>query len=200
MSSSVMASTGQASMHVEPTPHGPAHHDGGSLAGNDSLFDSSTRSRTGTGSAGLLIGRPSASSSLVATVGGGRDAPSAFMSQRMARRGAWEGVVLRSIGRGARAPYPGGSVRRHPVCPGARESPCGALRQRPGRSDMSMTGRPATRTRPSRHRAKELTAQPRATPRRSGRRQLGDLRLARLNAHGALWPAGSVSASRPGRA
>jgi hypothetical protein len=200
MSSSVMASTGQASMHVEPTPHGPAHHDGGSLAGKDSLFDSSTRSRTGTGSAGLLIGRPSASSSWVTTVGGGRDAPSAFMSQRMARRGAWEGSCSdRLVGVLAR-PTPAASVRRHPVCPGARDSPCGALRQRPGASDTSMTGRPATRTRPSRHRAKELAAQRRATPRRSGRRRLGDLRLGRLNAHGALWPAGSVNASRPGRA
>jgi hypothetical protein len=75
--------------HVEPMSHGPAHHDGGSLAGKDSLFDSSTGSRTGSGSAGLLIGRPTASSSLIATVGRGRGARSGFMSHTMARRCAW---------------------------------------------------------------------------------------------------------------
>src|SRR6476646_5567660 len=68
---------------------GPAHHDGGSLAGKDSLFDSSTRSRTGSGSAGLRIGRPTASSSLIVTVGRGRGARSGFMSHTMAGCGAW---------------------------------------------------------------------------------------------------------------
>jgi hypothetical protein len=67
--------------------HGPAHHDGGSLAGKDSLFDSSTGSRTGSGSAGLLIGRLTASSSLIATVGRGGGARSGFMSHTMARCG-----------------------------------------------------------------------------------------------------------------
>jgi hypothetical protein len=74
---------------MKPMSQGPAHHDGGSLAGKDSLFDSSTGSRTGSASAGLLIGRPTASSSLIATAGRGRDARSGFMSHTMARCGAW---------------------------------------------------------------------------------------------------------------
>jgi hypothetical protein len=72
---------------VKPMPHAPAHHDGGSLAGKDSLFDSSTGSLTGSGSAGLLIGRPTAPSSLIATVGRGGGARSGFMSHTMTRCG-----------------------------------------------------------------------------------------------------------------
>ena len=129
---------------MEPAPHGPAHHAGGSLAGKDALFDSSTGSCTDGGSAGLLTGRPSASSSLVATVGG-RDARSAFMSHTMAPRGAWR------AGR-AQIDWAGVLARRTPPAPSVVARCRGALDLRyvgaPARSDTSMTGRPAARTRP----------------------------------------------------
>jgi hypothetical protein len=120
--------------------HGPAHHDGGSLAGKDSLFDSSTGSRTGSGSAGLLIGRPSASSSLIATVGRGRGAPSGFMSHTMARRSASRPGFVRDAPRGgldSRLPRrcrPTGS-RRPRAAAAARAGVAG-----PERRHVSQTG------------------------------------------------------------
>jgi hypothetical protein len=187
--------------HLEPMSHGPAHHDGGSLAGKDCLFDSSTGSRTGSGCAGLLIGRPSASSSLVATVRGGRDARSAFMSQRMARRGAWRtsraqidwsGVLAR-----ATAAAPSVDTR---CCPGHLTRRAFALRRRPGALRHEHDRAPGH--------ADEAQS---TSSRRAGRAAARDpasfraaatwcLASGQTERHGALWSAGSVDASRPGRA
>jgi hypothetical protein len=93
---------------------------------------------------------------LVATVGRGRAVRSAFMSQRMARRGAWgtgrpqidwSGVLAR--------PTPAAPSVDTRCCPGRLDPPCVAPRRRPGALRHEHDRAPGAADEARRHRAEE---------------------------------------------